>query len=764
MSCCAANFAMEAHKYDEGAKQEQLLASAHRTQNGSLQSDFLVPSMHCASCIRTIENGLQDLKGVQNARANLSTRRVSVTWEQVEGQQPDFISELKRLGFEATVFDLGDVSSEIDSAGRHLLLCLAVAGFAAANIMLLSVSMWSGASEETAKLFQLISGLIAVPAVLFAGQPFFTSALGAVRSWRLNMDVPISLAVLLALSMSMFESLFGTHETYFDAAVMLLFFLLIGRYLDHMMRDRARSAVMHLARLMPNGAVVIDDQGSTSYYPLSEVCVGDTLLVAAGERIPLNGKIVEGCSDLDCSLVTGESTPVSAHKGQKVEAGVLNLTGPLRIVVTHQAETSFVAEVMEMMEAAEQSQSHYVRIADRAAALYAPAVHLLALMTFVGWMIVSGGQWQLSLYTAIAVLIITCPCALGLAVPIAQVVAANRMFRAGLLVKDGAALEKLCDVDWVLFDKTGTLTLGVPHINDIQGGTQQERGVARALASLSSHPMARAVAELESSEQHYELTAVREHPGFGIESVWDEKRIRLGRRSWVGDIAGSTETHTNGAHSEVCFAVEGGALTSYSVTDTLREGAVETLQTLKEQGYDVEILSGDRHRAVAGLAGELGNIPFSAELKPADKIARINALQDRGHKVLYVGDGLNDAPAMAGAYVSIAPSTGVDVGRQSADLVFTGRGLGAVSFAFLVGRQTNRIVWQNFAIAVLYNLIAIPIAVSGHVTPLIAAIAMSGSSLVVVANSLRLNIVSRNKQKPEKNTKLNQVENLEVVL
>ncbi len=739
MTCCASGVAIHASDVNTNIAQDRLLAASQALTDDLLQSDLLVPKMHCAACIRTIETELQKLPGVKSVRANLSTRRVSVQWRAINGRAQDFLAELAKLGFDASIFDLADIENQNDSISRHLLFCLAVAGFAAANIMLLSVSIWSGADLETTKLFHLVSGIIAVPAVIFAGQPFFRSALSALRVRRLNMDVPISLAVTLALGMSVYESLTGGLEAYFDAAVTLLFFLLIGRYLDHMMRNRARGAILRLARLMPKGAKTILENGRVAYKPLSEIAVGEKILVATGEHIPLDGIVIEGASDLDRSLVTGESTPVAVERGREVEAGVVNLTGPLSISVTKGADESFVAEVLQMMEAAEQNKSRYVRLADRAAQIYAPAVHLLAALTFVGWMIASGGDWHLSLYSAIAVLIITCPCALGLAVPIAQVVAANKLFQDGILLKDGAALEKLCDIDTAIFDKTGTLTHGDLHIKSIVGGTKIDYDLAESLASLSTHPISRAFNSPGNLSLSKNLSNVLEHPGLGIEAEFNGNRVRLGRRSWVEEISATSRSATTPSNSEVCFTATGKELVTYTLSDTLRDDAAATIDALRHGDINVEILSGDTKSTVQSIARQLGVDTYSAELKPADKIARLLDVQNSGKKVLYVGDGLNDAPALAAAHVSIAPSTGCDVGRMSADFVFTGQGLGAISTAYQVARNTNKIVRQNFTLAIIYNCIAVPIAVTGLITPLIAAIAMSTSSLVVIVNSLRLN-------------------------
>jgi Cu2+-exporting ATPase len=426
---------------------------------------------------------------------------VSIQWSPSAFGDTDPISELANIGFEATLYDPSAVADDGDSAGRQLLICLAVAGFAAANIMLLSVSVWAGAEGEAARLFQLISGLIAVPAVMFAGRPFYASALSALRKRRLNMDVPISLAVLLALGMSIYEALFGHNETWFDASVSLLFFLLIGRYLDHMMRERARGAILQLSRLMPSGATRLSEDGSLIYVPSSELVPGDRIVVAAGDRMPVDGVVISGMSDLDRSLVTGESAAVQAAPGMEVEAGVLNLTGPVTLKVLRPAAKSFVANVMELMETAAQSSSRQVRLADRAAGIYAPVVHILSAAAFLGWLVYTGGDWHTSLYVAIAVLIITCPCALGLAVPIAQVVAANRLFRSGIMVKDGAALERLTAGQHSCFrqDRHADARRAAHFKHSLAGQTRIMPWHA-VLARLSTHPAARAAATLQDKQ------------------------------------------------------------------------------------------------------------------------------------------------------------------------------------------------------------------------------------------------------------------------
>ncbi|MEC5291382.1 heavy metal translocating P-type ATPase [Aurantimonas sp. C2-6-R+9] len=740
MSCCggalATSLALETLDPASALRAEELMRSGRANQDGTVQYVFSVPDISCGRCMATIETALAPLDGVVSARVNLTMRRVTVVLDAAD-RSPLVVSDaLERLGYGATPVDIGDLddlSRQRESAG--LLKALAVAGFAAGNIMLLSVSVWSGADAATRDMFHLVSALIALPAVAYSGQVFFRSAFGALRAGRLNMDVPISLAVVLALAMSVFESLTGGAEAYFDAAVTLLFFLLIGRYLDQRMRERARTAVTGLSRLAVKGASRVED-GELSYVPLDEVRPGMILRVAAGERVPVDGVVVRGTSDLDRSLVTGESAPFAASSGDMVEAGTLNLSGSIDIEALATAENSFLAEIIRMMDAAEKGRGRYVRVADRMARIYAPAVHILAAATFVGWLVATGGDWYAATYAAIAVLIITCPCALGLAVPVVHVIGAARLFENGILMKDGSALERLAEADHVVFDKTGTLTTGVPRVtsSDVEG---DGAAAARALAAHSTHPASRAILAFLPAASAGALSAVHEVPGCGVEGEVDGRRARLGRSDWVGAIA-SGDGWSGARAGGVGFALERGRLFGFELAETLRGDAAAAIDDLKQDGLAVEVLSGDAAEPVARIAGDLGVVAMASGQTPGMKIARLRGLQARGAKVLMVGDGLNDAPSLAAGDVSMAPASACDAGRLAADFVFTRDSLFAVPFAHRVAVKARRLVQQNFALAILYNCIAVPLAMAGYITPLGAAIAMSSSSIVVVANSLRL--------------------------
>tara|TARA_R110000751_G_scaffold131275_3_gene233565 strand:- start:12212 stop:14530 length:2319 start_codon:yes stop_codon:yes gene_type:complete len=744
VSCCApgteAAIELEKARHTGPSNEELLLAS--RVLDADLrQSDFSVPGIHCGVCIRTIENGLNALPMVDHARVNLSTRRVSVIWSPALGQPSTIVDTMQALGYAAHLFDFGETGE--DKTLSVLLRSVAVAGFASANIMLLSVSVWSGAEAATRDLFHWISALIAVPTLAYSGRIFFRSALTALRHGRLNMDVPISLAVVLAFAMSLYETANSGEHAYFDASVTLLFFLLIGRTLDHVMREKARSAVKGLARLSPRGAMILQADGSREFLPVDDIAAGMNILLAAGDRIPVDARVLKGTSDLDCSLVNGENLPQTVSKGSVIRAGTLNLTGPLTIEALAPASQSFLAEMMHLMESAENGKAGYRRIADRAADLYAPVVHIIALLSFVGWLIVSG-DWHYSLYIAIAVLIITCPCALGLAVPVVQVVAAGRLFENGIMVKDGAAMERLAEADAVVFDKTGTLTLGRPRLVNGDAISPQHLRIAAILGKHSRHPYSQALAGLQPEDGEAAFGSFREIPGAGIEAESNGVLYRLGRVDWaIGNKDEQNDQDLNLEGGQAILSADGAFLAAFLFEDRLRSDAASTIAMLKTMGLPVEIISGDRAGAVGRLAGILGIADFKSGVLPEQKAAHIAQLSAQGRKVLMVGDGLNDAPALVSAHVSMAPASAADVGRNAADFVFLHESLSAVTIARSISLKAGRLIKQNFALAIAYNLVAVPAAIMGYATPLVAALAMSSSSIIVVLNALRLRLAGR---------------------
>ena len=687
-----------------------------------------MPGIRCAGCVAGIERATQAVPGVAHARVNVTARRVTVRHlPEVEGEV--LIAALAKAGFEAQRADADPIPGSAAAAEKaefdRLVKALAVAGFGSLYVMLLSVAVWSGAAGATRDLFHWLSALIALPVVAYSGRPFFVSAWRALRQGRTNMDVPIAIGVALVTALSLYETSQSGRHAYFDGATMLLFFLLAGRVLDAMMRARARAGVEALLSRAGPGATLVEAGGATRWVPAHQIEVGDMMRVAAGEAFAADGIVREGASLVDLSLLTGESAPEATGAGERVLAGSINLDRPLTVEVTAVGEELTIAAIARAMEDAQQNRSRYVRIADRAARLYAPAVHTLAVLAFVGWLVAGAGV-HTAITIAAAVLIITCPCALGLAVPAAQVVASGALMKRGVLVKDGSALERLAEVDHALFDKTGTLTLGAPQPLDLAALGDDERAVALALARSSRHPLSRGLAQALAAGGVAAAVVddIAEIAGEGIAGTWREQRVALVRAEGSATLA--SDLVLGDDRKRIAFA------------DPLRRDAAEALGALQRLGIASELLSGDQPAPVAQAAAAVGIPVAGAAATPADKLAIIGEREAAGRRVLMVGDGINDGPALAAAHASLAPGSASDVSRAAADAVFTSDALMPVADAVRIARATMRVVRQNFILAIGYNILAIPLALMGLVTPLIAALAMSGSSIIVVGNALRL--------------------------
>jgi P-type Cu2+ transporter len=686
-----------------------------------------VDGIHCHNCIGRIERTLVADTSVREARLNFSTRRLSLIWQGAREQAEGFVQQIESMGYKVQAFEPKKAASAQHDEEKHLLLCTAVAGFASGNIMLLSFALWSTSGAEMGEglraLMHWIGALIAIPTAIFSGRPFFKSAFNALRHGRTNMDVPISVGVVLTLGISVFQTLRLAEHAYFDAVVMLLFFLLIGRYLDHRARAHARAAATDLLALMSGTATILRG-GKPVVLPISELRPGMLVQLALGERVPADGVLKTGPTSLDASVLTGETLPQTAQVGQLVPSGLLNVGAPVLLEVSKPAENSLLADIVRLMERAEQAQAKYVRLADRAARLYTPVVHTLAALAFIYWYFWAGATGPDSLMIAATVLIITCPCALGLVVPVVQVLATGLLLKRGVMVKAGDAFERLAAIDTLLLDKTGTLTRGQPELVGMPDSVVLRK--AASLAVHSRHPLAQALTRAYAGP--YDDVQVTEHPGEGLSTGC----YKLGSRSFIG-VAGGQDSQL-----ELWFGDGSTPPTRFVFADALRSDAADALAKLSQLGLKLQLLSGDRPEVVAEIAKGLPLELAEGTLKPADKLARLQQLHTQGRKVGMMGDGLNDAPVLAAADVSLAPSSALEIAQNAADIVFTGEKLGPVVFALRVARFSQRLVKENFALAILYNAIAIPYAFLGHVTPLGAAIAMSLSSIIVIANSFRL--------------------------
>jgi len=548
------------------------------------------------------------------------------------------------------------------------------------------------------------------------------------------MDVPISIGVILALAMSLFETAMHAEHAYFDAAIMLIAFLLAGRYLDQNMRRKTRAFAGNLAALKAETATKFINEDEIRTVPVAAIQPGDVVLLRPGERSAVDGTVVGGRSEIDRSLITGETLPTTVVAGSTVYAGTLVRSGALRVRVSAASEGTLLSEISRLLENAVQSRSRYLRLAERASRLYAPVVHATALLTMIGWLI-AGTTLHDSIVTAIAVLIITCPCALGLAIPAVQTVASGALFGSGVLLNSGDAIERIAEVDRIIFDKTGTLTL--PELDVANAATipADVFDLAGRAALSSRHPVAAAVARAAGAKAP--LPGLKEVPGQGVSGVVNGVEIRLGRPSWCGADEAANQILQGDPEASVVAFRHGEVRHVFAVRQRIRPDAAKVISALHQMGLTVEMLSGDREPAVRAAAEVLGIHQWRAEVTPVNKIVHVDELKRHGHKVLMVGDGLNDAPALAAAHASMSPVTATHISQAVADAVFLGERLAPVAAAIAASRNALHLMRQNLWLAVIYNALAVPVAIAGLVTPLIAAAAMSGSSLLVMLNALR---------------------------
>ncbi|WP_425337504.1 heavy metal translocating P-type ATPase [Salinarimonas rosea] len=709
--------------------------------DGACRLDLAIDGVTCAACIREIEDGVAGAPGLRAARLNYTTRRLTLQLD-ADGDPAEAVERLERLGYRAWPFTPSREEALESAQTKDLLTRLGVAAFATMNIMLLSVSVWSGNASDidpvTRDLFHWISALIAIPAVAYSGQPFFKAAIRSIRAGALGMDVPISLGVLLAVGVSLWETAHSATHAYFDSAVMLLAFLLAGRVLDQAMRKRTRAVAGNLVALRGDTARRIDADGGVTEIPVLAVKAGERIAVRPGDRIAVDGVVEDGTSEIDASLVTGETAHEPVAPGARVHSGTLNVTGALVVRATAAAESSLVAEVNKLLDAALLAKSRYVQIADRAARLYSPVVHATALLTALGWL-AFGADPHFAILTAVAVLIITCPCALGLAVPAVQVVVSGALFKAGVLLGAGDGVERIAACDTVVLDKTGTLTTPEARIANRADAPDDLVALAARLAQSSSHPLAKALmlALAREGRDTSPLAGAREEPGRGVLATLDGVEARLGSADFCGAADEAARALAADPDATAIAVALGDRRAVLTLRQTLKDDAAETVDRLERLGLRILVVSGDREGPVSRAAAAVGATEWHAGAKPGDKTALIERLTAEGRRVLMVGDGLNDAPALAAAHASLSPISASHLAQTCADALVIGDRLGPVADAVVLTRRALAVMRQNLWLATLYNLVAVPIAVAGWVTPLVAALAMSGSSIVVTLNALR---------------------------
>ncbi len=700
--------------------------SAHAVVDGDgHRLSLMLSGLTCGACVWLVENALLREADITHARANLAARRLDIAWRGPAARGNDFAAVLARLGFRAAPWSAACLSAAEDAEGRALTRAFGIAAFGSMNVMLASVAVWAGTDmgEATRGFLHWLAALVALPVVAYAGMPFYRSAFCALRAGRLNMDMAVSLGVLATTAMSLSEALRNGPFTWFDGATALLALLLGGRVLDRAARRRARQSVAELLALQGGGVTRLDGTGGAAACAVDAVRAGDRLLVATGERLRLDGRAASATL-LDTAATTGEALPRGFAAGVALPAGAVNLGAPFVLAVTAAAKDGSIAAMARLLEQGAAARGRYVSLADRAARIYVPVAHAVAFGTFLGWWLLAGVTWQEALVPAVAALIITCPCGLAIAVPAVQVVAVGALFRRGVLVTSPTALERLASADRVVLDKTGTLTLGQPELLGAHEPALLRR--AAMLAHASRHPLARAL--LRACPDAPAATDAVEEPGQGVRAG----DARIGNAAFCG-------ARDDGQGMTLWFRADAGAApVALRFADRLRDDADHAVAALGALGLRAELLSGDGARSVADAARAAGIGEWRAGVSPAEKAARMDALAAAGARPLMVGDGLNDAAALSRAHVSASMGDGTDLAQAAADIVLQGRApLAALPGAVVAARRAQQIARQNIAMSLAYNLVAVPCAVLGLATPLIAAVVMATSSIAVILNALR---------------------------
>jgi Cu2+-exporting ATPase len=720
----------------------ELVERLTRAEPGGARSiTVLLEGLRCAACSWLADKALHLQSGVLDVSVNPATARARLVWDPAKVRLGDLLRVLEQVGLRPHPL-AGEPAEQLAILERRTALKrLAVAGFGMMQVMMFAVPLYIGASSgmepDIRELLRLVSMLVSVPVAIYAGWPFYAGAWQAIRARGISMDVPVSIGIVLAFAASVWNAMTGHGDVYFDSVTMFVFFLSLGRYVEMVARHRAGSVADALARLAPVTARRVR-AGAVEDVQAMELVVGDELLVRTGEVFAADGIVTEGSGRVDESMLTGESTAIAKGPGARVHAGTQNLGAPLRVRVDAVADQTVLSGIVALLERAQAERPRLAKAADRAAAWFLSRILVGAAGVFAIWWFVDPSR---AFSATLAVLVVTCPCALSLATPAAIAAATAALARRGVLVAHSDALETLSKANHVLWDKTGTLTKGLIRVEEVRPlrdlAEAECLSLAVALERMSEHPIAKAF--LASSAADGTARDVEVSAGQGLEGTVGERRLRIGSPAFAVSLAPSTKVPEGlGGESWVCLGDGHGLIAAFRLTDQLRPEAGECVARLRDMGLESEIVSGDERAAVERIAARSGITSLEARLSPESKLARLKALQSEGAVVVAVGDGINDAPLLRGADVAIAMGRGSALAQTSADLILVRDSLDELPGTVDLARRTQRIVRQNLAWSIVYNLAALPIAAFGLVPPWLAAIGMSLSSVLVVLNAMRL--------------------------
>ncbi|CDF92641.1 FUPA27 P-type ATPase [Pseudomonas sp. SHC52] len=705
------------------------------------ETTLLMEGISCAACGWLIEKQLRGLPGVAEARLNLSNHRLQVRWADAELPLSTLLAELRQIGYVAHPYQADQASEQLAAQNRLALRQLGVAGLLWFQAMMATMATWPefniDLSPEMHTILRWVALFLTTPIVFYSCAPFFKGAMRDLRTRHLTMDVSVSLAIGSAYIAGIWTSVTGVGELYFDAVGMFALFLLAGRYLERRARERTAAATAQLVNLLPASCLRLASDGQSERILLSELRTGDRVLVHPGSVLPADGRILDGQSSIDESLLTGEYLPQPRQAGDAVTAGTLNVEGALTVEVQALGQDTRLSAIVRLLERAQAEKPRLAEVADRAAQWFLLFSLIAAAAIGLLW-------WQLdasrAFWIVLSMLVATCPCALSLATPTALTAATGTLHKLGLLLTRGHVLEGLNQIDTVIFDKTGTLTEGrlalraIRPLADLDG--DQCLALAAALENRSEHPIARAFGRAPLAAEQVQST-----PGLGLEGQVGEQRLRIGQPGFVCELSRATAPSMPDEPGQwLLLGDTGGPLAWFVLDDRLRADAPALLAACKARGWRTLLLSGDSSPMVSSVAAELGIDEARGGLRPDDKLAVLQQLHRQGRKVLMLGDGVNDVPVLAAADISVAMGSATDLAKTSADAVLLSNRLDALIHAFNLARRTRRVIIENLVWAALYNGLMLPFAALGWITPVWAAVGMSISSLTVVLNALRLTL------------------------
>ncbi len=697
--------------------------------------------MYCSACSWLIETSIGNIPGVRSVEVNPITHRLRIRWLHEDLGLGDILAALSDLGYRPQPLAPDDTSRPEVAEQRTALKRLLVASLGMMQVMMFAVALYAGDFQgidaDMQRFLRLVSFFVATPVVFYAAKPFFLSAWRGVIARKPGMDLPVSIAVGSAYAASTYATFTNGPAVWFDSVAMFVFFLTLGRYLEMRARHRSIDRGVALSQLVPNTATLIVGN-ERSVVPVAQLAKGDVVQIRTGESIPADGIVVSGTTSVDEALLTGEADPQHRSAGDSLAAGSVNLDGLIEMRVVSTGNDTTLGAISRMSERARFTRPAFVNIADRIASYIVVALLVVATAVALFWYFVAPEK---AFVITLSVLVVTCPCALALATPAAFATAGSRLSELQLLVTNGNAIEVLSTATHFVFDKTGTLTCGTPEIQSIHiyddayddaYDEQHCLRIAAALEQASTHPIAHA---FRSDRSLPNVTDAVTHVSRGVSGTIGESQWRIGRACFAID----ADVSEDESSTIVYLGIDGKKVARFEIKDTLRPDAKETLNTLKSMGMKLSLVSGDNAGAVSDVAQSLNIDDVHSNCTPEDKLEIIEALQAEGERVVMIGDGINDAPVLAGADTSIAPGHGALLAQTSADVIMLGNSLWPVTTALRLSKATMRIVRQNLIWAVVYNVTALPLAVIGMVPPWLAAIGMSASSLVVVLNALRLN-------------------------